>query len=365
MYLRKKGRRIVLLHSYRDGRQRVRQMRLGHLEQDQALDHLDDIAWRRDFELRNSDLKLDWDRLRAQAVALIDPDLAPLHRPERAERIEQILKTLLQLLNHEDDDKVLARVAEAVRLRRRCKRARFERAQECIEQGNFKAAESELKDLVAQTRAPLPARRRRFDPDDAQAAPYLKAQAMLSQVLREQGKDEECAWVQAKLTNCCPTREALRDMGAVLQRMGYPEAAMAQYERVARWDSWRHYNLASAAWQQDRKLDALTHLLRGMSRGVEVTEALEHLEAGRKPGRGADYWHRYGSLWNQRARQFFLAVSREMLVRVRLRQAAERRVQVRDLVKGKYLFLLYERVCGPPLQMTYYQPPPVDPLPPE
>ncbi len=336
MFLRRSGRRILLLHSYRDGRDQVCQMRLGHLLEEEALERFDCPDWKAEIEASLPRLRVKWSHLRERLVLLLASGGERLRRAcKREDMVEERLKALLRALAYETDSKVLDRVAAVVQDRARCQRASWGRAEECLDQGDLKAAEQELRDLVARGRAQLA-------PPEVKS--YLLAQARLGQLLLQQGRFRECAEVERQRAACCPTREACLDLGAVLQRQGMLEAAAAQYARLPRRSAWRHYNLASAALQAERYEEGLWHLLRGFGRGRGEVFALRHLEAGRPPGFGREYWDRYGHLWGERARRFFLVARAEPLVGSRICRADERGKLPRDLVKGWSFDRLLERV---------------------
>ena len=61
MYLRKMGRRFLLLHSQRLGDGRVLQRRLGHFEQGAELRRsLSCARWREQFRKKNPGVSVDW-----------------------------------------------------------------------------------------------------------------------------------------------------------------------------------------------------------------------------------------------------------------------------------------------------------------
>ena len=101
MFLRKMGRRYLLLHSQRMGDGRVRQHRLEHFEQLAELrQSLGCGRWRGDFEQKFPKVSINWERLCEQAERL--PETAP--RPDRGQRIALLKRNLLTLLREEGPD---------------------------------------------------------------------------------------------------------------------------------------------------------------------------------------------------------------------------------------------------------------------
>ena len=98
MFLRKMGRRYLLLHNYRDGSGRVCQRRLGHFERATELRRsLTCDDWRAEFSRKHPDLSVDWERLRERTEELAD-DQAHI---SRAERIRILTRNLVTLLREE------------------------------------------------------------------------------------------------------------------------------------------------------------------------------------------------------------------------------------------------------------------------
>jgi tetratricopeptide (TPR) repeat protein len=367
MFLRRSGRKILLLHSYRDGSGRVCQLRLDHLEEGQARGNFPGPPLERRarsplFQHRNE----------------LEPPAHPTeHTPQRCPPpsapakhtpglVEKRLADLLHTLNSESDPRVIQRVADAVQQRLRATRASIEEAEAHTQNGDLAAAETTLKDLIIKTRAALPARRKRFHEKDPQAQPYLQAQERLAELLKQQGRLQECLETQRQRVAACPTREAQLDLGAVLQLQGHTEAARQQYARLPQKSSWRHYNLAAAALQNEHYDEALGHLLQAFARGRDVVIALRHLEAGRQPGWGKDYWERYGHLWSEKARKFFLVTRAQHLVGNRVSNVAERgkipRQIIQGVVKQRLLGWIMAALPGaetpPPKQSKAPSPPP-------
>lgn len=317
-------------------------MRLDHLEEEDARASLQSRQWQADLQSRFSHIQMDWERLGAQLDTLLVGTTPRRRHPLPSNLLlQRRLQDLMRSLNGESDKRVLQHVADVVQQRLHAAQASFEQAEQNLQQGDFPAAEQELRALVIQTRAPLPTRRKRFLEKDPQIQPHLKAQTLLGDLLLKQGRLDECLEVQKARVSTCPSKEARLDLGAILQRQGDLEAATKQYASLPRRSSWRHYNLAAAALQRDALDEALGHLLQAFARGRDVVIALRHLEAGREPGWGKDYWERYGHLWDDKARRFFLAARAQLLVGSRVTSAAERgkfpRQIIQEPVRGRLL----------------------------
>ncbi len=90
MFLRMTGRKFLLLHSYREGGGRVRQLTLQRFEGISGLQMaLTRAGWRalqEDLEQRFPQLKVDWDSLRGKLVEMVDKATRGEERPPRSSR---------------------------------------------------------------------------------------------------------------------------------------------------------------------------------------------------------------------------------------------------------------------------------------
>ena len=340
MFLRRKGRRILLLHSYRDGRGKVCQRRLGHFVDPVGLDRqLDDLP------RRCPEVAFDSVKLRSQAQALLHQGAASpksqVNQSEgRADRIGRAIRSLLNLLAEEEDPAVLTLLAadlDALQSRLNAPGpAEVEEQMASVDAqmatGDLTAAEQALQGLVRVTRGRLSGRRHSFDASDIQALPYLKALDRLGEVLTRQARLLEGAEVMAERVRACPTAPARLLYGSVLQKLGRGQEAVQQYACLPLWQADRHYNLASACWQDGNANEALVHLLRGLQWDPHTAEALARSQAGKSVWRGEEYWHKFGDLWNAEGRKFVVAIAAQPLVRRRLQVARETGVRVRSLI---------------------------------
>lgn len=344
MFLRKRHQRYVLIHSYRDGRGRVRQLRLGHFEGKTALAlQLEPERWQHwisAFAEDHPEVQVDWQRLRGQAQRFLESnDFEDKARPtkrvlteSRVERIERMIRALSSLLDREDEPEVLQRLVPQ------------------LEQLLTKAAAPDdelrgLRERLRQERANLPVRRRSFEPDDPQVIPYLEALQSLLEGLDGEGNWEECVPLLAERVQRCPSPQGYADYGAILQLLGRFNEAMAQYECIPNREAVRHYNMAACCFQAGHTEDALEHLLRGLNRDRTVADTIKGMEKGH----GLDhYWKRYGRLWSQKARSFLQQVYRQFPVRRRLSQVGERGVQARSLLSVRARGYVLSKLDEPP-----------------
>lgn len=336
MYLRKQGRRIYLLQSYRDGEGKVRHRRLGHFADLQG--------WQRqraELPLRCPELRGELDKLDRRAESMLESQPPPRQPKSRAEVIRGLIRTLLTRLAEEQDEEVLASLAADLQLLR----ARVDpsdtgklraEAEQQLQDGDYEQAEASLDKLVLATRATLPARRQTFDSSDPKASSYLEALDRLGEVLLKQDQWQEAAEVLEERVRSCPSSPARLLYGSVLQRLGRKSEATQQYLRLPNSDHDRHYNLASICWQEGRYDEALVHLLRGFTWSIEPAQALARIQQGKSPtfGGGGEYWQSYGDLWDDSGRQFILAIAAQPWVRRRLRIAREQGTRFRILISA-------------------------------
>lgn len=371
MYIRKKGQRFYLLHSYRDGSGRVYQRRLGHFSDENGLRRqLDEIAHRCP-ELSGSIPDL---RLRAlEELRKIQP--FPSRTIEQvSDKICRAARLLLRLLAEEAEPENLrlvncelgmlkARLAELVPGSdpRHPEPGHPEAGHpgpghlEAVhpepghpESGHpepGQAGYSELGHAAPESRPPksgppksgqfeaelmlyhsrLSPRRRRFDPSDPIVRPYCETLDRVLEDLKWKGQIEACCELLKRRIECCPEPESWLEYGAILQRMGRYDEASAAYERLPNRDFRKHYNLASVSFAQGQPEEAFTRILRGLTRDPEAWTR-------RKDWKESKYWRRFGDLWSQEGLRFLQSISGQTLVRFRLRTSRERGVVLRNLV---------------------------------
>jgi len=350
MFLRKRHQRYVLLHSYRDGRGRVRQRRLGHFEGKDALArHLQPERWQQwkaAFVEEHPEVNVDWQRLQIQAQKFVD-DSDPADKPgaltkrrtsrkSREEKIEQHLRALTSLLEQESQPEFLQRIVPKLE-------------QLLSEVVPLNDELGSLRKRLHQERAKLPPKRS-FHPTDPQVVPYLEALHPLLQALEGDGQWDECARLLAQRVHRCPCPQAFADFGAILQLLGRVDEAIEQYECIPNREAVRHYNLASCCFQAGRTEQALEHLLRALNRDRTVADTLKRMEKGHAVD---PYWQRYGRLWSQKARSFLQQVYRQFPVRRRLRQVGERGVQARSLLSVRARGYVLSKLDEPPPGLNF------------
>lgn len=343
MFLHRHRNQIYLLHSQRDGRGRVRQRRLGQLnisDLERCLRGWDD--WCSQFSQRYPDILVNWAKVREQAekLVLVHPPAAKSAdqaRPTPAvARIRRALQKLLTALENQGRPEVLAQLGPEIgELEARL----FQTAGGLDEDSEEGLARRQLREA----RRNLPPGRRIFDPGDVQAQPYLHALDRLSAWLAGQGRLEESAVLLAERLQACPAGPGRAAYGAVLQRLGRFGEALEQYETLPNREAVRHYNVASIHWQEQQPERCLARLLRAVVCDQQPARALAELEKGKSPLSGADYWDKFGQLWDAAGRRFILGTCDQMLVRWLLRRMRERGVRVRELVKGKAFQNLLKR----------------------
>ena len=314
MYLRKMGRRFLLLHSQRLGDGRVLQRRLGHFEQGAELRRsLSCARWREQFRKKNPGVSVDWRRLQEQAQHL--PDDPP--RTGREQRIALLKRNLLSLLREEGHEGI---------------------------RGFIQELESHCSDC----RSALPARRRRFEASEPRASDYFSALRAQAEQLKAEERLEESAAVLQEWVAASASPEARLAYGGVLQLLGRLKEARQQLACLDRGDFHRHYQLAALACQQRQSDQALVHLLQGLLLNRSVGEALTELESNRPARQGGDYWERYGDLWDEWSRGFFLVVYRQRPVRMLLSLLIGRGVHVHEVLPGKTRQRLLQRILDVP-----------------
>ena len=318
MFLRKMGRRFLLLHSQRMGDGRVLQRRLGHFEQAAELrQSLGCARWREEFQKKNPGVSVDWRRLHEQAQHL--PEDPP--RTGREQRIALLKRNLLSLLQEESHEGIRGFIRELERQTLDCRSA-------------------------------LPARRRRFEASEPRASDYFSALREQAEQLKAEGRLDESATVLQEWVGASASPEARLAYGGVLQLLGRSEEARQQFACLPRGDFRRHYQLAALACQQRQPDQALVHLLQGLLLNRSVGEALTARGAKSQAGQGREYWQRYGDLWDEWSRRFFLDVYSQRPVRMLLSLLIGRGVHVHEVLPERTRQRLLQRILEPQLAVA-------------
>ena len=318
MFLRRMGRKILLLHNYRDGAGKVRQQRLGDFAgaQDAAC-QLRDEKWLQELKALYPDFRFDQERLLERARTL--QDKPPPQRVQKARSrnlhhiIERTLLTLQRLLEKAQDPELERRVVQQLTRTSRAKR------------------EVELRAWV---RATQPPRRSCWHRDDPAAAAHRQAMQQVVEHFEGAGQFEEACVAQAELARAFPDQQAWLDHGVLLQRLGRWDEAILEYSRLPYRDSLRHYQIASAVCAKGNPEESLEHVFRALTWDRDVAEGLLKIEKGLEPTKGAEYWQRLGRLWTPAGRKFLLAVYNQSLVKMGLGRAARRGIKPRRLFRG-------------------------------
>jgi tetratricopeptide (TPR) repeat protein len=347
MFLRKMGRRFLLLHAYRDGRGIVCQRRLGHFESPQEMHaRLAEAEWCGRLERDYPEVRMNWPRLREDARRLeAEPAVARVSASRGRPSLAGTLRKLVRLAAEEGDEKVLREALEVLNSRMRSldrPEPELERGERYLQAEQLEEAEAEFEALVWKTRLELPPRRTRLEEPDARE--HLAALRGLSRALEGQGRLAEGCKVAQQRARMNQGRVPLGHLGVQLQQQGRFQEAAGQYGRVPWKYGWRHYNLASLAWQQGLLDECAGHILNGLVQDDDTAYSLLRIYRQQSPGRSQYYWDEFGKLWDEAGRGFLLAVYWDPLVRSELESIRERRVGSRELMRGWSLQSLLQRV---------------------
>jgi tetratricopeptide (TPR) repeat protein len=388
MFLRRLGRKVLLLHCYRDGEGSVKQRRLAHFDSSEKLKAVLSAdgwsEWRARIEAAFPGLQADWQALRSKAEALASVpggmtgrrDGAPgasgsgaggsraggskaggsnagesraggtsasrssaggSSAPPSGEggavggEAEPLLRRLARCIARETDrEKREWLAAELDDLREQCLqngRAGLSQAERLVKEGQLDCARELLERLLRQNRRE--SGRRCFVAGDEDGRVRMRGLELLGSVLQRQYDVEGAAAVWEERVRCCPDADALAAYGACLQGLGRWDDAATQYRKMANKDARRHFHLAALCWERGEPAAALEEILRGLVLDRSVGEELKVFQ---KSGTARGYWQRYGNIWSAGARRFFEVVFQEPSVRWTLRRAAERNQRPRRLL---------------------------------
>lgn len=305
MFWRKVGRRYHLIHSYRDGRGKVCQLKVRQFLDAESLERQLARWGELERELRALHPRVDGERLRAQAEqALREADPPGVDRAARARELCRQLRRLV------DDDPGLAPLVERALSREQPSEKGLSRARELLQDGHCVEAERALVKLRRRWRGLVPAGRRPMLAERERLEPYNRTLSLLAEVYRRRGRFRRAVEVGAERVRLDPSPDALLDWSEALHRGGDPQAALEAVRRVPATDRRRFYHEAAALLELGREREALQPLLRAMARDRKPAQELRRV--------GSPYWERYGPLWGPSARDFLRRVEKELMVRVRL-----------------------------------------------
>jgi len=277
VYIRRMGRRLLVLQSYRDGRSKVCQRRWGHFVDSAGLTKLCQ-------DLRGHLSCPQLSQLRERGEELLRELPALARKEERRHQVTGLAKRLI----HAIDEGIELETAELTALRQRLETGAVSR---------------------------LGSRRRNLE--EHEASDYVQA---LEQQLQEQGPSLTVLEERARVGHN-PMRRL--ELGAHLQASGQLERARDVYARLSKRVPARHYQLASLAWADRDYRKALDHLCQGFVEDLDFEQT--------RQGKGL-YWQQFGPHWGEAGRAFFLEVGASTLVRMNLGRVRRMGVRVRRLL---------------------------------
>jgi tetratricopeptide (TPR) repeat protein len=243
-----------------------------------------------DVRENSPELSLNEATVRHQGLQKLS-DETPLKRADpdlRVEKIRRAIRSLQTLLAEEEDQAVLEEVSPQLgQLRAR-----------------LAGFENENTEEIGRARIHLSPRRRRFDPCEREAGPYLEALEQGWRELEREERWQECVEVAHQRVEACPDEESGLRYGHLLHKLGRTGEAIEQYRRLSRLDPVRNYNLVAACWRENRKAEALDFLLSGLAADPDGLWR-------------QDYWDRFGGCWSEAARNFVQSILRQPLVNTR------------------------------------------------
>lgn len=322
MFFRPWGRKVLLLHSYRDQEGRVRQLRLRCFpsveEFRQAVGD-----WERlqaDLSEHCADRRVDWEGLHRRALDLC------ARLPERSARrpAQGKVKSMARGLARALEDPASHSEIE-------------------VELQRIQARIARQPTPLTRARATLPQQRGSFHPCDPQVHTYRDHLRSWGEQLWDGGDLQAALEVHAQWVEDCPDSEARSRYGALLQLLGFDEEALAQYARQPAREATSRYHKVALLHARNRLSEALDTLLEAMLREPSIVYELERLERGVHP-RPEGYWSRYACLWSPAAREFALRVYSLMAVKSRLRRMRTQGGRPRYLIRPCYLHLFKKKL---------------------
>ncbi|MCE7869524.1 hypothetical protein DYH09_04000 [bacterium CPR1] len=387
MFLVQKGKKIVLLHSYRDGAGRPRQRRVLDFQDRAALHRsLSQSGWeglKTQLELRYPQVVIDWKRLRRQAFELVGSTNEERNKPgrlERLHRIKQVASKLTDLLDREDDPQVLRlarlelRALEARFGAKRCetetcnlafqelacgnhtdalslldevRQSQGSSPDQLIEAGNgfvylqqFEAAEQCYLEASQLAFHQLPHRRRRLEPSEEKARPYWLSLYNLGLLRIHLGRPEEALQAFRACQEKTPCREGQVALALAVHGAGRLEEALEHYHLLGD-EPLGLLNRAAIHFDRGQIEKAAILLLRGMMLSPYVTAGFKRPippPSAPQPGPpdrqeyAQHYWALARHLWSESARELAVRTAQEPIVRTALRDLAERGVKSRTIL---------------------------------
>ncbi len=271
MFVRRLGRQLLLLASYRDDRGKVCQRRLAAFRDRASLEeHLPKLVPAGHVE-----------RLRDRALALLE-EIRPARKPPQ-ERVRGGARALLHLLVHQPE---LEAVEEVRVLQRRL-----------------------LGEPVVGGR--------RYWAQDPEIQAWAEAQEQEALELEQRGRWEESLGVYLRrMSRVEGDRTPLR-AARLLHRLGRVEEALEVVAAMAPGDAWREYHRATLCWQLGRCEEAMGHFYRALKA---------------EPALSPQYWREYADMWDEPSRRVLGDLMRLPVIRTVLRAGG--RTQVPRVSRG-------------------------------
>ena len=282
MFFRKLGQQVLLLHSYRDGYQNVRQRRLTHIPMSEVPTLVQNQqhwnAWKKGVQGLYPELSCQWDRLLCQLEKFVEqvpsgrvrlPKAQPSESPTR--QIFRLSKALLEQLDKLEAD-------------------RCESVNPVLQELKGKLSQLGLSDGTAlsqqlrRLRRHLPTRRKCVDQSCPEAQSLIQELSSLAQERQREGHWPECAEVWGEGVKMCPEwLEARLQYGSALLVLGRRQEALQQFGQLPRQDARRHFHSALAWWSEGRLDECVQSIVLGMTYGRGITQAiLVNLISGRR-----------------------------------------------------------------------------------
>lgn len=321
MFLRQRGRQVEVLHSYRNGRNQVRQRCLGRFRDRSSLDALWQTLSRQVPEWRSR-----LEELRVDAEALVSNESQ--NRPELRRQIRETAFRLLGLLTREGSHSDDIPEMQALRVLLR------------DSDGGSAEPEQALREEAERRRSEISPRRERFDTAEESAKGYLATLDHLADHLWEQGRQEEAVTTQASRAGSCSDVDAVSRHAHWLGQQGKYREASGVMEVLPAGDPCRNLNLAALRLAHGQYEAAFDPLLRGLAREPGLVDR-EH-----------PYWKRFGYLWDENGSNVLQALFKLPLVRRQLHRAGGPGPRMRTLVKAfprRWLIPTVLGQCGIPV----------------
>lgn len=320
VFFRKKGRGFQLIHSYRDGQGRVRQLRVATLlSREEALTRLEPVHWDiwiGEVSKRVPHLTVEGEKLRERLLALtrLMPE-GPMSDGEKAKVVVVARKArekaggessiwrrvegLRQELEQGGDRELWASVLESLQL-----------PPEAAGEGESERVMA-LREALEASRRLRRSHRLRTDRTSPETQAHLQLLESLAGELEGRGRWGEAVRLRSEQVNLTLEVEARAQLALTLQMSGRWREAERQYGMLPGTSALRHYGLGSLAFQRGRREEAFDHAVKALfrDRWLAVSEA---------------FWAGAGQGWGEDGRVFVWAISQQFPIRWEIRLREER-----------------------------------------